>query len=202
LEVPRHNPEPLHAQQIDGNEILAALAEGSIEASFLPARAVDRWTETRDKARENVRFGMQAYVDYINNNMPRFNVPPGEDIVDYWMRAKIGVIGTPDDAIAQIRKLQAKQGEFGVMLHMANNIADWEATKRSYELYARYVMPVFDGSNAARDESYDWVTRNRDTLSRQRKEAAQRMIDKHAAERAAKTGRKEVTDRRSDSLFS
>jgi limonene 1,2-monooxygenase len=158
--------------------------------------------ETRDRARENVRFGMQAYVDYINNNMPRFNVPPGEDVVDYWMRVKIGVVGTPDDAIAQIRKLQAKQGEFGVMLHMANNIADWETTKRSYELYARYVMPAFDGSNVARDESYDWVTRNRDTLSRQRKEAAQRMIDKHAAERAAKTGRKEVTDRRSGSLIS
>jgi limonene 1,2-monooxygenase len=158
--------------------------------------------ETRDKARENVRFGMQAYVDYINNNMPRFNVPPGEDIVDYWMRVKIGVVGTPDDAIAQIRKLQAKQGEFGVMLHMANNIADWEVTKRSYELYARYVMPAFDGSNVARDESYDWVTRNRDTLSRQRQEAAQRMIDKHAAERAAKTGRKEVTDRRTGSLIS
>ena len=158
--------------------------------------------ETRDKARENVRFGMQAYVDYINNNMPRFDVPPGEDIVDYWMRVKIGVVGTPDDAIAQIRKLQAKQGEFGVMLHMANNIADWEATKRSYELYARYVMPVFDGTNVARDESYDWVTRHRDTLSRQRKEAAQRMIDKHAAERAAKTGRKEVTDRRTGSLIS
>jgi limonene 1,2-monooxygenase len=158
--------------------------------------------ETRDQARENVRFGMQAYVDYINNNMLRFNVPPGEDIVDYWMRVKIGVVGTPDDAIAQIHKLQAKQGEFGVMLHMANNIADWEATKRSYELYARYVMPAFDGSNVARDESYDWVTANRDTLSRQRQEAAQRMIDKHAAERAAKTGRKEVTDRRSGSLIS
>jgi hypothetical protein len=37
-------------------------------------------------------------------------------------------------------------------------------------------MPAFDGSNVARDESYDWVTRNRDTLSRQRQEAAQRMI--------------------------
>jgi hypothetical protein len=66
----------------------------------------------------------------------------------------------------------------------------------------RYVMPAFDGSNVARDESYDWVTRNRDTLSRQRQEAAQRMIDKPAAERAAKTGRTEVTDRRTGSLIS
>ena len=112
------------------------------------------------------------------------------------------MIGTPDDAIAQIEQLQAKQGEFGRPAAMAHNWADWEATKRSYELYARYVMPAFDGSNVARDESYDWVTRNRDTLSRQRQEAAQRMIDKHAAERAAKTGRKEVTDRRTGSLIS
>jgi limonene 1,2-monooxygenase len=134
--------------------------------------------------------------------MPRFNVPPGKDIVDYWMENKIGVVGTPDDAIELIRKLQAKQGEFGVMLHMANNIADWEATKRSYELYARFVMPVIDGTNTARQESYNWVAANRDSLSRQRAEAAQRMIEKHAAERAAKTGKKEVTDRRGASLIS
>src|SRR5262245_45713655 len=146
--------------------------------------------ETRDQARKNVRFGIQQYIDYINNNMPRFIVPPGQDIVDYWLENKIGVIGTPDDAIELIKKLQARQGEFGVMLHMANNIADWEATKRSYELYARFVMPVFDGGNVARQESYDWVSVNRDTLSRQRTEAAQRMIDKHEAERAAKRGEK------------
>lgn len=144
--------------------------------------------ETREQARKNVRFGIQQYIDYINNNMPRFIVPPGMDVVDYWLENKIGVIGTPDDAIELIGKLQAKQGEFGVMLHMANNIADWEATKRSYELYARFVMPRFDGSNVARQESYDWVSANRDTLSRQRTEAAQRMIDKHEAERAAKRG--------------
>ena len=69
--------------------------------------------ETRDKARENVRFGMQAYVDYINNNMPRFNVPPGEDIVDYWMRVKIGVVGRPTTPLprsASCRPSKASSG--------------------------------------------------------------------------------------------
>src|SRR6185295_3359654 len=80
--------------------------------------------ETRDKARENVRFGMQAYVDYINNNMPRFNVPPGEDIVDYWMRVKIGVVGTPDDALAQIRKLQASKAS-------SESCCTWPTTSRT-----------------------------------------------------------------------
>jgi limonene 1,2-monooxygenase len=161
--------------------------------------------ETREQARANVRFGMQKYVDYMNNNSPRFDVPAGTDVVDYWIDNKIGVVGTPDDAIDMIRKMQAKQGEFGVMLHMANNMADWEQTKRSYELYARFVMPRFDGGNVARQESYDWVTANRDTLSRQRAEAAQRMIDKHEAERAAKRGEQPkvaVGARRGPSLIS
>ena len=38
-------------------------------------------------------------------------------------------------------RLQAKQ-EFGCMLLQANNWADWPATLRSYELFARYVMPL------------------------------------------------------------
>ena len=40
---------------------------------------------------------------------------------------KIGVIGTPDDAIAQIAKLQAKQASSG-SCRTYNNIADWRAT--------------------------------------------------------------------------
>ncbi len=156
----------------------------------------------RQGARERALRHAGLHVDYINNNMPRFNVPPGEDIVDYWMRAKIGVVGTPDDEIAQIRKLQAEQGEFGVMLHMANNIADWEATKRSYELYARYVMPAFDGSNVARDE----VLRLGDAQPRHAFASAPRgrpAHDRQARRRTpAKNGRKEVTDRRTGSLIS
>ena len=95
---------------------------------------------------------------------------------------KFGVIGTPDDAIALIERLQAKQGEFGVMLHQAHNWADWEATKRSYELYARYVMPHFSGDNVPRVESFDWCTAHRDELTEKRSAAARAMFDKHEAE--------------------
>ena len=47
-------------------------------------------------------------------------------------------------------RLRAKQGQFGVFLHQAHNWADWETTKRSYELYARYVMPHFSDENVPR----------------------------------------------------
>ena len=140
--------------------------------------------ETRQEARANVRYGLQQYIDYLNNNLPRIFVPEGTDPVDWIIDQQIGVIGTPDDAIAMIERLWDKQ-EFGVFLHQSNNWADWAATKRSYELYARYVMPHFNGANAPRTESYEWVTAHTDSLTRMRKAAAQEMFAKHEAERAA-----------------
>jgi limonene 1,2-monooxygenase len=55
------------------------------------------------------------------------------------------VVGTPDDAIAQIRRLEEQSGGFGTFLVMAHEWADREATLRSYELLAREVMPAFQG---------------------------------------------------------
>ena len=72
-------------------------------------------------------------------------------------KTTIGVIGTPDDAIALIQRLYAsKQGEFGAFLQQVHNWADFEQTKRSYELYQRYVMPHFSGDNRPRIDSFDW----------------------------------------------
>ena len=91
----------------------------------------------------------------------------------------------PDDAIALIERLQDKQGEFGVFLQQAHNWADWEETKRSYELYARYVMPHFSRANRPRAASYHWCGDNRDEFSEKRQAAAKAMFDKHEAEQRA-----------------
>ena len=69
------------------------------------------------------------------------------DPADLLVNAGRAVIGTPEDAVRMIERLQEKQGEFGVMLFQAHNWADWEETKKSYELYARFVMPHFAGTN-------------------------------------------------------
>ncbi len=142
--------------------------------------------ETREQALRNVKFGLERYLDYLNNNQPRFIVPPGQDAATWFVDNKFGVIGTPDDAIALIKRLQGKQGSFGVMLQQAHNWADWEATKRSYELYARYVMPHFSGDNVPRSESFDWCSAHRDELTEKRSSAARAMFDKHEAEQRAK----------------
>jgi limonene 1,2-monooxygenase len=68
----------------------------------------------------------------------------------------MGIIGTPDDAIARIEDFVGQSGGFGSFLILAHNTADWEATLRSYDLFARYVVPHFRRANAARRASADW----------------------------------------------
>jgi limonene 1,2-monooxygenase len=139
--------------------------------------------DTREQAIADVRYGLKQFVDYFNNNQPRFFVPEGADTVDWYLNEKIAVVGTPEDAIERIEALQDKQGEFGAILLQAHNWADWEKTKHSYELYARYVMPHFTRANQARDDSYRWVTAHTGQLTDLRQAAAKKMFDQHEAER-------------------
>ena len=141
--------------------------------------------ETRAQAFENVKFGFEPYLNYLNNNQPRFIVPAGQDPATWFVENKFGVIGTPDDAIALIERLYEKQGDFGVFLQQVHNWADFEETKRSYELYQRYVMPHFSKVNRPRIESFDWCTEHRDELSEKRSTAAAAMFEKNEAEQKA-----------------
>ena len=141
--------------------------------------------ETRAQAYANAKFGFEKYLGYLNNNQPRFIVPAGRDSLEWFVENRYGVCGTPDDAIALIERLFEKQGTFGAFLHQAHNWADFAATKRSYELYARYVMPHFSRANAPRAASYQWCGDNRAEFSAKRNAAAKAMFDKHEAEQRA-----------------
>jgi limonene 1,2-monooxygenase len=142
--------------------------------------------ETREEALEQVRYGLKEQVDYLNNNMPRIFVPDGADLVEWYAEQGAGVIGTPDDAIARIERLYQKTPEIGAILLNAHDWATWEHTKKSYELYARYVMPYFEEYNTPRQNSYKWVTAHQRELTEKRTSAARAMFDKHEAEWAQK----------------
>ncbi len=144
--------------------------------------------ETREQAYENAKFGFERYLGYLNNNQPRFIVPAGKDPLEWFVENRYGVCGTPDDAIALIERLQDKQGAFGAFLHQAHNWADFEATKRSYELYARYVMPHFSRANEPRAASYQWCGDNRDRIQRQAQRRGEGDV-RQARSRAARTAR-------------
>src|SRR5579871_6805337 len=114
--------------------------------------------ETREKARADVAAGLARWCEYFTRPSPRggiFGPLDRGDPVDALISSGRAAIGTPADAIAMIEKLQKKQGDFGVMLTLATNWAEWENTKKSYELYARFVMPHFARVNEHRRQSFE-----------------------------------------------
>jgi limonene 1,2-monooxygenase len=113
--------------------------------------------ETREKARADVIEGLSRWCEYFDRVAPKGmgNLLNRGDPVDLFVNSGRAVIGTPADAITMIERLQKKQGEFGVVLVQSTNWAEWESTKKSYEYYARLVMPHFEKTNANRRQSYD-----------------------------------------------
>lgn len=138
--------------------------------------------ETREKARENVRHGIELWTRYYECVAPVPFDTQGKDIVDVLIDSGRAVIGTPDDAIAMIERLQKKQGHFGAFLHQHHDWATWPATKRSYELYAEYVMPHFSGVNRNRLDSWQRLQDRRADYQGERQAAADKMHEKHRAE--------------------
>jgi limonene 1,2-monooxygenase len=129
---------------------------------------------TREQARADVAQGLARWVEYFDRVAPKgMRGMSGGDPIDILVNSGRAVIGTPDDAIAMIDKLRAKQGDFGVILFQAHNWAEWEETKKSYELYARFVMPHFAGTNRNRQESYAALESNIDRLEAERTKGAE-----------------------------
>jgi limonene 1,2-monooxygenase len=140
--------------------------------------------ETREKAREDVKFGLERFTQYFTDVATFPILPPGiTDPVDFLTKEGVACIGTPDDCIKHFERLWlGSDGGFGAVLLLANNWADWPATLRSYELMARFVHPHFQrNANAPRQLSYDIATSNRGTYSAQSQAAVEGEIAKFAA---------------------
>jgi limonene 1,2-monooxygenase len=157
-------------------------SKAAMEAGRLPDRKNWRLVgpvhiaETRELARMNVRFGLQFWLNYFTKvgTLPLGMSGEGDidTEIDTLLDARIAVIGTPADLIAQIERLKAQAGDFGCFLDMAHYWADFEETKRSYELIARYVMPHFQGQKKARIDAISWAKSKHAELSEMRRNAA------------------------------
>tara|TARA_R110000868_G_scaffold4950_5_gene30751 strand:- start:10418 stop:11635 length:1218 start_codon:yes stop_codon:yes gene_type:complete len=151
--------------------------------------------ETREKARENVRFGLEKWLYYFREVAALPLAPTdGTDPVDALIASGMAVIGTPDDAIAQISRLQEQSGGFGAFLQMGHNWADFENTKKSYEMMARYVHPKFQDLNSAREESLNWAKDNRETFMGQAMMAVGTRVAQHIEKKGTENIRPEILD--------
>jgi limonene 1,2-monooxygenase len=105
--------------------------------------------ESEEEARRDVEYGMEQWFSYFQNvaAFPQMAVDGGNlsEMIEF-VNGGLGVVGTPDMAIAQIEALlEQSNGGFGAFMTLAHNWANPESTKKSYELFARHVMPRFQG---------------------------------------------------------
>jgi limonene 1,2-monooxygenase len=152
--------------------------------------------DTKEQAIADVAFGLEEWVDYFARvaALPLApNTENFESLVDALNASGFAVIGTVDDAIAQIARLQTQSKGFGTFLLMGHEWADTAATRHSYELIARYVAPHFQDSSASLTSSRDWAAENRPEFIGAAGNAVMSAIQKHHAEKADKAAKTEET---------
>ena len=108
------------------------------------------------------------------------------DAIEFVNGSGLGSIGTVDDACEQIERLQKQSGGFGCYMTLAHEWANPQATMRSYELIAQYVAPQFQGQAFSTLNAKQRARDNRAPLAERNMQAVTDMVDKHAAELAAK----------------
>ena len=122
---------------------------------------------TREQAFKEIEYGIYDWVDYFQN-VVALPLAPEETDPRKWPQALVdsgtAVIGTPDDAIAQLTRLKEQSGGFGCFMIMANDWVERQASLSSYELLAKEVFPHFQGSADRAVASRDWCRDDHDTL--------------------------------------
>jgi limonene 1,2-monooxygenase len=152
--------------------------------------------DTREAAKEQVRrtlphFGYYAgavterALEWLDPD-PDAPIPSGpptvDDIIEAFGGTKIACIGTPDDAIQTIETIQKATGGFGKILLQSG--MDWASQRDSFsslELFAREVMPHFQGSTLAPVASMERVQRTRETMVAEQRKSVHIAQDNYAA---------------------
>ena len=116
--------------------------------------------ESADEAWADARAGILREAEYFSSIGFRalYQQHPGQRFEDFTAETAVDrrdwVIGTPDDAIAWIERKQAETGGFGGVMLTAHEWASPEKIAKSLELFARYVMPHFNRSNATLQDEW------------------------------------------------
>ncbi len=148
--------------------------------------------ETEEEARRDVEYGIAQWFRYFQNvaAFPQMAVDGSnvDEMVEF-VNGGLGVVGTPDQAIAQIEELlEQSNGGFGAFLTLAHNWANSQATKKSYELFARHVMPRFQSGGGGLIEAADRAQAVRPAMADKQMGAVEAATERYEKEQAARGG--------------
>ena len=125
--------------------------------------------ETEEQAREEVKYGIAQWFEYFQDvaAFPQMAVEGSniDEMIDF-VNSGLGVIGTPEMMVSQIGELvEQSNGGFGAYLTLCHNWANPQATKNSFELLARHVMPHFQSSGSGLVDAAERAQRARPSLA-------------------------------------
>ncbi|ARR55253.1 hypothetical protein HY78_18285 [Rhizorhabdus wittichii DC-6] len=144
---------------------------------------------TVDQAIEEMKYGYANELRFASTGP--FRAPGAKDIEEVLATTDhetlcrqandsgYAVYGTPDMAKAQIERLWNKSGGFGTLCLLLTEVADPAATVRSLELFAREVMPEFQGSLHRPQAAWDDLYGDRAKVSAEFRGAQDKMIQKY-----------------------
>ena len=133
--------------------------------------------ETREEAINDIRLVSGSYErEYFEQTLGRPSAYDGpmEQIVNGRVEDGTWVVGTPEDCIEGIQRLDERAGGFGGLLVQVVDWAPREKLLHSYELLARYVMPHFQGSLAGVKASNQWAREHTPDIEAMRTRAMER----------------------------
>ena len=142
--------------------------------------------ETEDQAREDMKYGMTQWFRYFQNvaAFPQMAVEGGnlDEMIDF-VNGGLGVVGTPEMMVKQIEELlEQSNGGFGAYLTLAHNWANKAATQKSFELFAREVMPHFQSSGMGLQAAADRAQASRAGLAEKQLKAVEEATQRYEKE--------------------
>ena len=136
-------------------------------------RVVMSWhiAETKEQAREEAKHGLHRWHnEYTVGTLMRPGAEaydsPDVAVEEAGVEGSGSIIGTPDDLVKAIRDMQQITGGFGTVIGFAHDWANREATLRSWDMVARYVIPEVNGMLDGYRESQKYVIENREVFDR------------------------------------
>jgi limonene 1,2-monooxygenase len=164
-------------------------------------RVVLTWhlAETREEAARQAGKGlMRWHNEYNVGTLQRpgavaYSSP--EDAVEKTARVEgaVSVIGTPDDLVANIKKLVDVSGGFGAVIGFAHDWANREDTLRSWDLVARYVVPEINNYVEGLRTSRQYLIDHRESFERAGQAIMSKIMENEKAAEALKETRRAMT---------
>jgi len=149
--------------------------------------------ETMGQACRDVEYGMAQWFDCFQAvaAFPQMAVPSNnvKEMISFVNDQGFGAIGTPDMVNAQIDRLwKQSNGGFGACLTLAHNWANFDATRKSYDLVARHVFPEWQGQAQSPLDASARARASRPELAAVHSAAVEAAAKRYADETAARAG--------------